>query len=124
MTIFWPSTHPCSRSPCWSASSRDGLSEGDVTLRKPIRCTFPACCALTASGAMRKAPATAPTKVRRSTTGLPRRQLEVRQYYAPRQVRHFDDPPLSNKHQSTTAMERNALWPLLARTRPIDVNPI
>src|SRR5713101_10027827 len=42
MTIFWPSTHPSSRSPCRNASSRGGLSEGDVTLRKPIRGTFPA----------------------------------------------------------------------------------
>src|SRR5262245_43468936 len=43
MTIFWPSTHPSSRSPCRNASSRGGLSEGDVKLRKPIRGTFPAC---------------------------------------------------------------------------------
>src|SRR5882672_7018824 len=51
MTIFWPSTHPSSRSLCRNASSRGGLSEGDVTPRKPIRGTFPACCASAASGA-------------------------------------------------------------------------
>src|SRR5262245_8245942 len=51
MTIFWPSTHPSSRSLCRNASVRDGLSEGDVKLRKPIRGTFPAGCASTASGA-------------------------------------------------------------------------
>src|SRR5881396_1901556 len=51
MTIFWPSTHPSSRSPCRNASSSGGLSEGDVTPRKPIRGTFPACCASAASGA-------------------------------------------------------------------------
>src|SRR5215813_3113737 len=44
MTIFWSSTHPSSRSPCRNASSRGGLSERDVKLRKPIRGTFPACC--------------------------------------------------------------------------------
>src|SRR5438128_3682941 len=51
MTIFWPSTHPSSRSLCRNASRWDGLSEGDVTPRKPIRGTFPACCASAASGA-------------------------------------------------------------------------
>src|SRR6266849_5924369 len=50
MTIFWPSTHPSSRSPCRNASSRYGLSEGDVALRKPIRGAFPACWALAARG--------------------------------------------------------------------------
>src|SRR5437660_11815469 len=49
MTIFWPSTHPSSRSLCRNASRWDGLSEGDVTPRKPIRGTFPACCASAAS---------------------------------------------------------------------------
>src|SRR4030095_4188155 len=53
MTIFWPSTHPSSRSLCRNASSRGGLSEGDVRLRKPIRGTLPACCASAASGAAR-----------------------------------------------------------------------
>src|SRR4030095_8904044 len=53
MTIFWPSIHPSSRSPCRNASSRSGLSEGDVKLRKPIRGTFPALysCAPARSGA-------------------------------------------------------------------------
>src|SRR5712691_5217044 len=51
MTIFWPSTHPSSRSLCRNASTWCGLSEGDVTPRKPIRGTFPACCASAASGA-------------------------------------------------------------------------
>src|SRR5215471_18966355 len=53
MTIFWPSTHPSSRSLCRNASSRFGLSERDVRLRKPSRDTFPACCASAASGAAR-----------------------------------------------------------------------
>src|SRR5215831_5582351 len=54
MPIFWPSTHPSSRSLCRNASSRDGLSEGDVRLSKPIRGTFPTCCASAASGAARR----------------------------------------------------------------------
>src|SRR5216684_2696533 len=76
MTIFWPSTHPSSRSPCRNASSRGGLSEGDVTLRKPIRGTFPACCALY-SCAWAAAPiganpmATPVRKRRREITGRP-----------------------------------------------------
>src|SRR5262249_50747633 len=45
MTIFWPSTHPSSRSLCRNASRQGCQSEGDVTSRKPIRGTFPACCA-------------------------------------------------------------------------------
>src|SRR5262249_9879836 len=52
MTIFWPSTHPSSRRLCRNASSRGGLSEGDVRLRRPIRGIFPACCASAASGAV------------------------------------------------------------------------
>src|SRR5215471_5396008 len=56
MTIFSPSTHPSSRSLCRNASSRGALSEGDVKLRKPIRGTFPACCASAASGAARRPP--------------------------------------------------------------------
>src|SRR5262245_50256415 len=54
MTIFWPSTHPSSRSFCRNASRRSGLSEGDVRLRRPIRGTSPACCASAASGAARR----------------------------------------------------------------------
>src|SRR5215510_12181117 len=54
MTIFWPSTHPSSRSPCRNASSRAGLSEGDDTPSQPIRGTFPACCASAGSGAARR----------------------------------------------------------------------
>src|SRR5713101_6030409 len=76
MTIFWPSTHPSSRSPCRNASSRGGLSEGDVTLRKPIRGTLPACCALysCAAGAARvgaNAMATPVRKRRRDITVRP-----------------------------------------------------
>src|SRR5215216_1454852 len=56
MTIFWPSTHPSSRSPCRNAASRDGLSEGDVTPRKPIRGTFPACCCACAASGHATAP--------------------------------------------------------------------
>src|SRR5262245_7635441 len=62
MTEFWPSTHPSSRSLCRNASSRGGLSEGDIRLRKPIRGTFPAGCASAASGAARRLTARTATR--------------------------------------------------------------
>jgi hypothetical protein len=74
MTIFWPSTHPSSRSLCRNASSRGGLSEGDVKLRKPIRGTFPACCASAASGAARSTAPVPARNVRRSISRSSRKQ--------------------------------------------------
>src|SRR5262245_1941158 len=71
MTILWPSTHPSSRSPCRNAPSRDGLSEGDVNPRKPIRGTLPACCCpRAASGHAAVAPPRSVMKSRRRIASL------------------------------------------------------
>src|SRR5829696_3293354 len=73
MTTFWPSTHPSSRSPCRNASSRGGLSEEDVKLRKPIRGTFPVCCcARTPTGHAIAPPTSAMNSRRLMSTSLPR----------------------------------------------------
>src|SRR5215470_4509823 len=64
MTTFWPSMYPRTRKPCWNASTH--ARGGCPACRKPIRYTFPVCCASTASGAASTAPRPV-TKARRFT---------------------------------------------------------
>ena len=72
ITMFCPSTQPCSRKTCRNSTTRRCAISALLSERNPIRNTFPACCAMAASGMVRSAPATAPTKVRRSVTESPR----------------------------------------------------
>src|SRR5258708_8584772 len=84
-----------------------------------MRGTFFASCAFAGNAFTSRAPAAVLTKVRRSMTESPRRRLEVRPYYASGGfVRFGDHPVLADEHQSTTAMERNALRLQLAGQRP------
>src|SRR5207237_5700207 len=80
------------------------------------RKTFPACCACAASGAARRALATLPMNVRRSTTESLRRRLEVRPYYASMEVLppSATHPPVVRQASSMSAMEHNALRPVMA----------
>ena len=67
-------------------------------------------CARAGNGRVRQAPATRSMNFRRSTPESSRRRLEVRPYYAQGSVRPLRrGPVLPDNHQSTTALERNAL---------------
>ena len=46
MTIFFPSTYPSSRRPCWNASMRGAITAAEEVMRKPIRGIFVGCCAV------------------------------------------------------------------------------
>src|SRR5262245_2372186 len=45
MTMFCPSIHPRSRSPCWNALCQGTVSEAENGERMPIRAIFFGCCA-------------------------------------------------------------------------------
>ena len=62
----------------------------------------------------------APTNVRRSITESPWRRLEVRPYYACRKASPASASiRCSDKRQSTTAIEREALWTAVGRKGPV-----